>query len=395
MSDDDRDERALLENEIFGGSDDELLDSDDDREPSRNRARSASPLPSLDEAETGNKDADYQPLPSFKKRKAREGDEDGERRTKKIVRRKKRVSRSRPVASDFPAETEREPEPELQGRAKAEKEFDDFVGTITGKGLYRRSKQDSIDTGADEQYRALADQMQEAAVKDQDMNREKKPGLAKLMLLPAVMTNLQKEHLFEVAVENEILLGIKSWLEPLSDGSLPNYNVQKSMMTILERMTARKEINKEVIVNFYTKCERVNEEIRRSANALIDNWARPILGRSANLREKDMTTAAAPDYATPPPKAHASRPRSLAEASSSPKPVMPKAAGEKDKPERATMPFPVATAFRVAPASTVTARGGGGERSGGGGKGQPQSQYRRLDSKLRLMAQKGARWEKH
>lgn len=41
---------------------------------------------------------------------------------------------------------------------------------------------------------------------------------------------------------------------------------------------------------FYTKCSRVTESIKRTANNLVMIWARPIIKRSSSYRDRSLPT---------------------------------------------------------------------------------------------------------
>lgn len=91
----------------------------------------------------------------------------------------------------------------------------------------------------------------------------------------------------------EFLSVVREYLEPLNDGSLPSLNVQRTIIEQLSRMDGiDTEILKESglgkVVNFYTRYPKVEREIARKANQLIDKWSRPIINqRVAPRRNED------------------------------------------------------------------------------------------------------------
>ncbi|OUM58504.1 hypothetical protein PIROE2DRAFT_47923, partial [Piromyces sp. E2] len=95
-------------------------------------------------------------------------------------------------------------------------------------------------------------------------------------------------------LQNDILKGMKAWLEPLPDGSLPSLDIQRAMFDMLDKMPVSTQdltvsgIGR--VLPFYSKCSRVIPEIKRAADNLITKWSRPILNRSDNYRTKQYNT---------------------------------------------------------------------------------------------------------
>ena len=96
-------------------------------------------------------------------------------------------------------------------------------------------------------------------------------------------------------MDNNLLEGVKRWLEPLPDRSLPALNVQKELFGVLETMTidtiSLKMSGLGRVVVFYTLCKRVEPSIRRTAEHLVEVWTRPILKRSASYRDRQVAPA--------------------------------------------------------------------------------------------------------
>ncbi|ORY85174.1 hypothetical protein LY90DRAFT_395259 [Neocallimastix californiae] len=134
--------------------------------------------------------------------------------------------------------------------------------------------------------------MEDAAIQDIKFNSNKQPAIAKLRLLPSVISELEKSHLHEQLLQNDILKGMKAWLEPLPDGSLPSLDIQREMFRMLDKMPVSTQdltvsgIGR--VLPFYIKCSRVIPEIKRAANNLMTKWSRPILNRSDNYRTKQL-----------------------------------------------------------------------------------------------------------
>ncbi len=82
-----------------------------------------------------------------------------------------------------------------------------------------------------------------------------------------------RNHLQQSILDNNLLEGVKRWLEPLPDKSLPALNIQHQFFQILERMTidtiSLKMSGLGKVVVFYSMCNRVEPSIKRSAEHLI------------------------------------------------------------------------------------------------------------------------------
>ncbi|KAF9801647.1 hypothetical protein IEO21_10072 [Rhodonia placenta] len=163
----------------------------------------------------------------------------------------------------------------------------------------RRKKKDDddvLDRYADEEVSRLREAMMTAAQDDEQANREKLPATSKLRLLPQVMEVLRKNSLSQSIIDNNLLEGVRKWLEPLPDKSLPALDIQKEFFPILKKMEfidtpVLKEARLGPVIIFYTKCKRVTPDIARLANDLVSAWSRPIIKRSASYRDRIIPTA--------------------------------------------------------------------------------------------------------
>lgn len=96
-------------------------------------------------------------------------------------------------------------------------------------------------------------------------------------------------------IDNNLLEGVRRWLEPLPDRSLPALDIQREFFPILKKMefidtNVLKESKLGRVVVFYTKCKRVSPDIARMANNLVSAWSRPIIKRSASYRDRAIKT---------------------------------------------------------------------------------------------------------
>lgn len=146
----------------------------------------------------------------------------------------------------------------------------------------------------------MRNRMSEAAERDVEARNDKppRPAMHKLRLLPEVTSLLNRNNRdYESAIvdpETNLLEAVRFFLEPLSDGSLPAYNIQRDLFTCLARLPIDKEalissgIGK--VVLFYTKSKKPEVAIKRLAEKLLGDWTRPILSRSDDYRKRVLQT---------------------------------------------------------------------------------------------------------
>jgi len=138
--------------------------------------------------------------------------------------------------------------------------------------------------------------MIQAAIADGQQVAEGKPAYQKLKLLPEVVGILNRNTYTQSILDPEtnFLEAVRFFLEPLSDGSLPAYNIQRELFQSLERLPMTKEalissgIGK--VIYFYRKSKRVDSKIKRQATKLMEEWSRPILQRSDDFTKKNWET---------------------------------------------------------------------------------------------------------
>ena len=152
----------------------------------------------------------------------------------------------------------------------------------------------------DEEVASMRNRMSEAAERDVEARSQKppRPAMHKLRLLPEVTSLLNRNSRdWESAIvdpETNILEAVRFFLEPLSDGSLPAYNIQRELFACLARLPIDKEalissgIGK--VVLFYTKSKKPELPIKRQAEKLLADWTRPILNRTDDYRKRVLPT---------------------------------------------------------------------------------------------------------
>jgi len=139
--------------------------------------------------------------------------------------------------------------------------------------------------------------MAAAAEADNEGRKRNEPARHKLKLLPEVAALLNKNSLRETIVDPEVNLleSVRFFLEPLSDGSLPAYDIQKELFASLAKLPINKDtlvasgIGK--VIMFYIKSKKPELTIKRQAERLFTDWTRPILRRTDDYRKKEFAQA--------------------------------------------------------------------------------------------------------
>ena len=145
---------------------------------------------------------------------------------------------------------------------------------------------------ADAEIEDMRKRMTDAAQLDMINRQDGKPAMHKLKMLPEVVSLLNRNQYVNSLVDPEINLleAVKFFLEPLNDGSLPAFNIQRDLMVALAKLPINKDtliasgIGK--VILFYTKSKRPEVAIKRMAERLLAEWTRPILQRSDDYSKR-------------------------------------------------------------------------------------------------------------
>jgi hypothetical protein len=138
--------------------------------------------------------------------------------------------------------------------------------------------------------------MEQACQADNTAREREQPAIHKLKMLPEVVALLNRNTVQHSIVDPDtnFLQSVKFFLEPLNDGSLPAYNIQRDLFNALVKLPIEKEallssgIGK--VVLYYTKSKRPEVAIKRIADRLIAEWSRPILHRSDDYKKRKIAT---------------------------------------------------------------------------------------------------------
>lgn len=151
---------------------------------------------------------------------------------------------------------------------------------------------------ADAEIEDMRNKMTKAAEDDGELVRQGQPASQKLKMLPSVIALLSRNNYQSAILDPEmnLLEAVRFFLEPLSDGSLPAYNIQRELFAALRNLPMTKEalissgIGK--VILFYRKSKRTEPGIKRQATKLMEEWSRPLLQRSDDYTKKHWETVA-------------------------------------------------------------------------------------------------------
>jgi hypothetical protein len=138
--------------------------------------------------------------------------------------------------------------------------------------------------------------MEKACEADNTAREQGQPAIHKLKMLPEVVALLNRNTVQHSIVDPDtnFLQSVKFFLEPLNDGSLPAYNIQRDLFAALTKLPIEKEallssgIGK--VVLYYTKSKKPEIGIKRIAERLLGEWSRPILKRSDDYKKRRVMT---------------------------------------------------------------------------------------------------------
>ncbi|KAL9104455.1 MAG: hypothetical protein Q9163_000607 [Psora crenata] len=232
------------------------------------------------------------------------------RKKKAFVEGEGRKERAKVVRRATP-EDEGDLDPEERRRRALDRAMDAALKNPTKRR--RRAGEVDLNSMADEEIANLRIRMAEAAEADvaARSSNPPRPAMHKLKLLPEVTALLNRNSRdVENAIvdpENNLLQSVRFFLEPLSDGSLPAYNIQRELFSSLAKLPIDKDslissgLGK--VILFYTKSKKPELGIKRAAERLLGEWTRPILKRSDDYRKRVLASA---DYDPTAPRANVS-----------------------------------------------------------------------------------------
>ncbi|GMH40307.1 hypothetical protein BSKO_08211 [Bryopsis sp. KO-2023] len=145
----------------------------------------------------------------------------------------------------------------------------------------------------------LVNKMEAAAEKDLNLHSHGKIAMEKLKLIPELEETLIRRDFQQFLLEEGILGVLKAWIEPLSDGTLPNIKVRTTVLNCLKQLPidTRDQESREYLKNsdvgsrvmFLSRISAETRENRKLASELVQRWARPIFAeRVDEAQEEEM-----------------------------------------------------------------------------------------------------------
>ncbi|KAL8490240.1 hypothetical protein ACS0TY_025955 [Phlomoides rotata] len=175
-----------------------------------------------------------------------------------------------------------------------EGEVDDEINELFKIGKKKKKNEKSPAEIALHVERVLAE-LELAAEADAELNRQQKPAITKLRKLYLLSDILSKKQLQPEFLDHGVLNALKTWLEPLPDGSLPNINIRAAVFQTLndlpidlEQYERKEQLKKSGIgraIMFYYKWDEETKSNRKLAKELVDKWSRPIFGKSTRFED--------------------------------------------------------------------------------------------------------------
>lgn len=190
------------------------------------------------------------------------------------------------------------PEENLTPEERRKRAIERAAAKDVKKPSGRRRKKDEIDLENDvaERIEHLTEIMGKACASDNDARAAGLPANNKLRILPEVMSLLNSNNQQDAIVDpdHNFLRAVMWFLEPLQDGSLPAYTIQRDIFNALQRLPIEKDSLKASglgkVVLFYTKSKKPEIGIKRIAERLLGDWSRPILNRTDDYKKRHIET---------------------------------------------------------------------------------------------------------
>ena len=131
----------------------------------------------------------------------------------------------------------------------------------------------------------MRDRVRAAAQADFDANRDGQSASNKLKLLNELLSLMNRDNMRPHLVDPDInfLQSVRFYLEPVEDGTLPTFAIQRDILAALAKLPidldalGPSELGKLMI--FYTRSRRVEDTVKHQAERLVAQWMKPILAR--------------------------------------------------------------------------------------------------------------------
>ncbi|KAM0425004.1 hypothetical protein ACHAPT_009805 [Fusarium lateritium] len=222
-------------------------------------------------------------------------DADGGKKPRRSRRAAEGEGRPRAKPATPEADKEENLTPEERQKRAIDRALDAAIKKPSGP---KRRKKDEIDleNELDDLLADLKVRMEQACLADNNAREAGQPALHKLKLLPEVTGLLNRNDVQHAVLDPDtnFLQHVKFFLEPLNDGSLPAYNIQRDIFSALAKLNVQKEplLSSGIgrVVVFYTRSKKPEPSIKRIAQRLLGEWSRPILKRTDDYKKRQIET---------------------------------------------------------------------------------------------------------
>eukprot|EP00128_Syssomonas_multiformis_P004616 Colp12_sorted_trinity150504_noHs@3132 len=217
------------------------------------------------------------------KKKRRRDDDDDEGSSKR--------SKERRASSGSEDEGERNRSAAIgsKGRSDFEQMLEDLKQKRKGRRKKGKNGEEDLNTAVDEKVKDLINEMDRAAEDDRTANQMKKPAFRKLKLLDRALMEIRKADLQQVFLENDVLVTLRKWLEPLPDKSLPNLKIRQELLNLFKKLQVDSEMLRDSglgrVLVLLSKHPNETPDNRLTAKKLVEEWARPLFQLESSWRE--------------------------------------------------------------------------------------------------------------
>ncbi|KAJ7392850.1 Transcription factor iws1 [Desmophyllum pertusum] len=176
-----------------------------------------------------------------------------------------------------------------------------FFSKQINRTFRKKRKNVDIISDSDDAIAHMITQMKEVAEEDRVLNERKEAATKKLKMLPSVLTHLHKADLQMTFLDLGVLTVLKDWLTALPDGSLPHLQIREGLLKALTEFPpmdgrALKMSGVGKAVMYLCRHPKETRQNKKMAGKLINDWARPIFGVTANFKSLSREEREERDY---------------------------------------------------------------------------------------------------
>ncbi|CAN0193561.1 unnamed protein product [Ectocarpus sp. 6 AP-2014] len=156
--------------------------------------------------------------------------------------------------------------------------------------MKKRKAQDLSTADREQIAQEFMFKINQAAEDDEEAVQNGRPAIYKIKMIRVVKATLAKKELQETFLEFDLLGVLKRWLQPYSNGQLPNLTVRTDILKLIENLPVqvdhlkRSGIGK--VVMGLLNCGEETTENKRRLRQLVSKWNRPVYEKETNYRAR-------------------------------------------------------------------------------------------------------------